>query len=582
MLLRVLPSIYPREADVLHRHLGELTALMPQLQPPEQQHLLTLIQRVAEQHPLMLSPHVPVLVSFLPEQSLTEAVLGALVEVSQASPSSLVSFLPALRLMAHQCPAHLGHVSKIYGAVGIISESQAHGSLVFLVSVLGSLEHSVHHTVLQEVRALSDRFPLLLGGCGKDMYRMSNSFSAMARVLGRRLEDRPQPQSRPTTESPLSVYGTSPAPERRLEVNVQGFGDKLGPEAGDAEGAPGPQRRYSLSQALREERREIRFNRSKSLALHVVRSRSISSDPGDEGADPDLHLDPVCLSSPEENMEKIREFCEDALKKIPVPEECVIEDSSRGCVARLSFSCPLKGHYCLYPKSCFSLTSRQPHQWIHLMLLHLQSKSSVPLSSQHECVQRLAALWEKTKLKGAHSFTLAMTQHSTLHRKDFHSLQTQLEEVRFFDLFGPSEEHRGWLCFMCNNPEKATVVNQDGQPLIEGNLKEKQIRWRFIKRWKTRYFTLAGNQLLFRKGGKSKDEMDDVPIELSKVQSVKVVARKRRDRALPRAFEIFTDSKTYVLKAKDEKHAEEWLQCINVAVAQARERERVGDSSTYL
>lgn len=45
-----------------------------------------------------------------------------------------------------------------------------------------------------------------------------------------------------------------------------------------------------------------------------------------------------------------------------------------------------------------------------------------------------------------------------------------------------------------------TEVNQDGQPLMEGKLKEKQVRWKFIKRWKTRYFTLAGNQLLFRKG----------------------------------------------------------------------------------
>lgn len=46
----------------------------------------------------------------------------------------------------------------------------------------------------------------------------------------------------------------------------------------------------------------------------------------------------------------------------------------------------------------------------------------------------------------------------------------------------------------------SAVVNQDGQPLMEGKLKEKQVRWKFIKRWKTRYFTLAGNQLLFRKG----------------------------------------------------------------------------------
>ena len=69
-----------------------------------------------------------------------------------------------------------------------------------------------------------------------------------------------------------------------------------------------------------------------------------------------------------------------------------------------------------------------------------------------------------------------------------------------------------------------------------------------------------------------KDDPDDSPIELSKVQSVKAVAKKRRDRSLPRAFEIFTDSKTYVFKAKDEKNAEEWLQCINVALAQAKPR----------
>lgn len=78
-----------------------------------------------------------------------------------------------------------------------------------------------------------------------------------------------------------------------------------------------------------------------------------------------------------------------------------------------------------------------------------------------------------------------------------------------------------------------------------------------------------------------KDDPDDSPIELSKVQSVKVVARKRRDRSLPRAFEIFTDNKTYVFKAKDEKNAEEWLQCLNVAVAQAKERES-REVTTYL
>ncbi|XP_008283741.1 ventricular zone-expressed PH domain-containing protein isoform X1 [Stegastes partitus] len=648
MLLRVLPSVYPRQPDTIHRHLGNLTAMMSQLESPEQQHLIRLIQIVAEQHPLMLSPQVPTLVSYLGDQSLTEALLGALVDVSQASPSSLVSFLPALRIVAQQCPAFLGHVAKIHGAVGIISETHAHSSLVYLVSLLGSMEHSFHHTLLLEIRALTDRYPSLLGGCGKDIYRMSNSFTAIARLLGRRLEEKTATHCRvdeacPSPHAALPGGGGGVALEQRLQVKIQAFEEKMGEEEEEevVEDSPAPQRRYSLSQAVREERREMRFNRSKSLALHAVRSRSINSDTGEdcEGVElstenalsntlPNQHSENQEASPAErrltgdcslpitaaldrrlkeaekgqstemegekveqgeadrlfihlrENMETIRGFCKDMVQQIPIPEQCAIEDSHRGCVAKLSFSCPLKGLYCLYAKSSFNLTSRQPHLWIHIMLLHLQSKSSVPLCTKDECIQRLASLWEKTQLKGAHSFSMAMTQHTTPHRKDLDNLQIQLEEVRFFDLFGYSEEEGGWLCFMCNNPEKATVVNQEGQPLIEGKLKEKQVRWKFIKRWKTRYFTLAGNQLLFRRG-KSKDELDDIPIELSKVQSVKVVAKKRRDRGLPRAFEIFTDSKTYVLKAQDEKHAEEWLQCINVAVAQAREREN-REATTYL
>ncbi|XP_068564758.1 ventricular zone-expressed PH domain-containing protein [Cebidichthys violaceus] len=648
MLLRVLPSVYPRQPDTIHCHLGNLTAMMSHLESPEQQHLIRLIQIVAEQHPLMLSPQVPTLVSYLEDQSLTEALLGALVDVSQASPSSLVSFLPTLRIVGQQCPALLGHVAKIHGAVGIISETHARSVLVYLVSCLGSMEHSFHHTLLLEIRALTDRYPSLLGGCGKDIYRMSNSFTAIARLLGRRLEESTAVHCRVDEACPPSPRASLPGgeggggggrgSEQRLQVKIQAFEEKMGEEGGEEEeveeDSPAPQRRYSLSQAVREERREMRFNRSKSLALHAGRSRSINSDTGEDGdgsePSPDNMFSDTSVNSQNQeappverkpkgdgsmpftaalnravkeaeegqsrekeeehadrlfihlrdSMETIREFCRDMVQQIPMPEQCAIEDSNRGCVAKLSFSCPLKGHYCLYAKSCFNMTSRQPHLWIHIMLLHLQSKSSVALCSKDECVQRLATLWEKTQLKGAHSFPMAMTQNTTPHRKDLDSLQIQLEEVRFFDLFGYSEEEEGWLCFMCNNPEKATVVNQEGQPLIEGKLKEKQVRWKFIKRWKTRYFTLAGNQLLFRRG-KSKDELDDIPIELSKVQSVKVVAKKRRDRGLPRAFEIFTDSKTYVLKAQDEKHAEEWLQCINVAVAQAREREN-REATTYL
>uniref|UniRef100_A0A8C7VP55 PH domain-containing protein n=1 Tax=Oncorhynchus mykiss TaxID=8022 RepID=A0A8C7VP55_ONCMY len=610
MLLRVLPSVYPKLPHAIHRHLGNLTAMMSQLESPEQQHLLRLIQMVAEQQPQVLSPLVPSLVGYLGDTSLNETLLAALVYVSQASPASMAPFLPTLRVVGQQYPVLLGHVVKIHRAVGLTSECQARSSLVYLVSLLGSMDHSFHHTLLLEIRALTDRYTSILGGCAKDIYRMSNSFTSIARLLGRRLE------------TDTTINCSHRMEQQRLQVKIQAFEEKMGEVGG--EGSPTPQRRNSMGQATREKHREMRFNRSKSLALQAVRSRSVNSDSGQDGEGVELTSDAFLSESPpnqqtealdtspterkltnenslspstppatprerkedklyshlRDNMEKIKEFCSEMVQQIPIPEHCVIEDSSHGSVAKLSFSCPLKGRYCLYTKSCFTLTSLQPHLWINIMLLHLQSQHSAPLSSLDDCVRRLGRLWEGTQLKGAHSFSMAMTQQPTPHKKDLDSLQIHLQEVRFFHLFGFSEEEGSWLCYMCNNPEKATVVNEDGQPLIEGKLKEKQVCWKFIKRWKTRYFTLAGNQLHFRKG-KSKDEPDDSTIELSKVQSVKVVAKKRRERGLPRAFEIFTDSKTYVLKARDEKHAEEWLQCINVAVAQAREREN-REATTYL
>ncbi|XP_051512246.1 ventricular zone-expressed PH domain-containing protein-like [Myxocyprinus asiaticus] len=634
MLLRVLPSVYPRQPEPIHQHICELTAMMPQLDQASRQHLLSLLQMISELHPLVLSSLVPSLIGYLSDCDLSDTALGVLMNVAQACHAPLAPYLSTLRNVGQKNPVLLGHIAKIHGAVGLTSEVQARGALQYLVSLLASMEHSVHHTLVLEIHSLTDRYTSILGGGGKDIYRMSNSFTAIARLLGCKLEadsamsrgEEKLDLSRPC-ESSSEVFAGS----KSLKVKIQAFEQKIGEEGVESDTedrSSGPQRRHSLSQALRDERREMRFNRSKSLALHTVRAQSINSDSSPEGEGVELSSEPnPCEASPSpvpstleenhtqpteskltqdtspnsegqkvesgdpregdrlwthlrDNMEEIKTVFAEMIKQIPVPDHCVIEDSYRGCVAKLSFSCPLKGHYCLYAKSCFSLCSRQPHLWIQIMLLSLQSKVSEALCCQDECVQQLRKLWEKTQLTGANSFELAMTQTTVPHKKDVDSLQIYLEEVRFFYLFSYSEEESGWLCFMCSNPEEATVVNQDGKPLIEGKLKEKQVRWKFIKKWKTRYFTLAGNQLLFRRG-KSKDELDNSTIELSKVQSVKVVAKKRRDRGLPRAFEIFTDSKTYVLKAQDEKHAEEWLQCINVAVAQAKEREN-HEATTYL
>ncbi|XP_006016529.1 ventricular zone-expressed PH domain-containing protein homolog 1 isoform X1 [Alligator sinensis] len=653
MLLRVLPSLYEKQPQSINSHLKELVALMSQLEQAEQHHLLRVFQVVARRkQPEVLKECIPFLISHLRDPHHNDIILNILIEISDYEPVALASSLPMLKEIGESFPSLIGQMSKIFGAVGHLDEERARICLVYLVNQLANMEHSSHHILLLEIKSITDTFSNILSTQSRDIYRMSNSFTAIAKLLIRQLENDNRSGTRienyADTESSVQLDDLKPVmngneENEKLQVKIQAFEEKISID----NNTPGSVRRYSVGQFSKEERKEMRFNRSKSLAFHAIRTKVTNSDSGQdiengdmtsgisfteiylnqendkspfsidtEEAQPDnsfiLHPNikyPESENLPEslketsherstetvknseeyqdklymhlkENLSKVKAYLVEIGKKIPIPDQCVIEDTVRSCVAKLFFSCPLKGHYCLYSKSSFTLISRQPQLWIHIMFLFQQSLFPEPLSIQSNPVQVLKALWEKTQLKGTHSFENTMIQSTFPHQKDLDHVRMHLEEVRFFDLFGYSEETGTWQCFMCNNPEKATVVNQDGQPLIEGKLKEKQVRWKFIKRWKTRYFTLAGNQLLFRKG-KSKDDPDDCPIELSKVQSVKVVAKKRRDRSLPRAFEIFTDNKTYVFKAKDEKNAEEWLQCINVAVAQAKERES-REATTYL
>ncbi|XP_045859869.1 ventricular zone-expressed PH domain-containing protein homolog 1 [Meles meles] len=652
MLLRVLPAVYEKQPQPINRHLTELLALMSQLEQAEQYHLLRLLHvAVKRKQPEVAKKCIPFLIGHLKDSTHNDVILNILIEIAGYEPVALNGFLPILKEIGERFPYLLGQMARLYGAVGHVDEERARSCLPFLVSQLANMEHSFHHILLLEIKSITDTFSSILGPQSRDIFRMSNSFTTIARLLTQQLETAKARSSRkkPSTEveipeklEKIKLTLAENEDQEKLQVKIQAFEDKINAESN----TPSSIRRYSLGQFSKEERKDIRFNRSKSLALHTALMKNESSDdeevvesedkptsfflsetdPLRQGNDklpfkansdrsqlghssvshPSImHTESEILpetvkencqeETPEtspveyqdklylhlkENFSKVKAYAVEIGKKIPVPDQCTIEDSVRSCVAKLFFTCSLKGHYCLYSKSSFILISQEPQPWIQIMFLFQQSLFPEPLSIRSHSVQFLRALWEKTQAEGAHSFETAMMESTFPQQKDLDQVQLHLEEVRFFDVFGFSEAAGAWQCFMCNNPEKATVVNQDGQPLIEGKLKEKQVRWKFIKRWKTRYFTLAGNQLLFQKG-KSKDDPDDSPIELSKVQSVKVVARKRRDRSLPRAFEIFTDNKTYVFKAKDEKNAEEWLQCINVAVAQAKERES-REVTTYL
>lgn len=70
----------------------------------------------------VLTSLVPSLISHLSDASLSDALLIVLVDIAQVSPISLSKFLPELRNVGQETSGLLGHVAKIHGAVGLISE----------------------------------------------------------------------------------------------------------------------------------------------------------------------------------------------------------------------------------------------------------------------------------------------------------------------------------------------------------------------------------------------------------------------------------------------------------------------------
>ncbi|XP_029471258.1 ventricular zone-expressed PH domain-containing protein homolog 1 isoform X3 [Rhinatrema bivittatum] len=489
MLLRVLPSVYEQRPQPINNHLTELVAQMSHLDQAEQHHLLRLVQAVTKRkQPQVLKNSIPFLTGHLRDPNHNDVILNILMEISDYEPLALISSLPALKDIGELFPSLIGQIAKIYGAVGHIDEENARVCLTYLVNQLANMEHSFHHILLLEIKNITDAFTNILGTQSRDIYRMSNSFTAIAKLLIQQLENKSTAGSRREDDNERepavqkddfkSVSGNEE--DEKLQDKIQAFKEKINAE----DSSPSPVCRYSLGQASKEERTEMRFNRSKSLGLHAICTKRVNSDIGQDTENEDLAAD---MASPEiytsqeneelllgENIEefqsertsvlhsgaqyedsdkvsksikesyqessteiikdppkhqdklyvhlqeilsKVKAYVMEIGRKIPVPDECIIEDTVRSCVAKLFFRCPMKGHYCLYSKSSFTLISRQPQLWIHIMFLFQQSLFPAPLSVQSKPLQVLKVLWEKTQLKGAHSFETAMIQSTFPQKK---------------------------------------------------------------------------------------------------------------------------------------------------------------------
>ncbi|PAV76954.1 hypothetical protein WR25_18753 [Diploscapter pachys] len=283
----------------------------------------------------------------------------------------------------------------------------------------------------------------------------------------------------------------------------------------------------------------------------------------------------------EHRKNKIRRYISEIHQRFPIPIQCTVEASKNSKHRMLvHFACQNRSSFCAFPNdSLFAFKTKQPSLWLHLMFLQMQScflderKAAAGRSSQ--AFQTLSHCWTclPNSIRKNREFTTLVTS-AFPNSTDQEKLLKELEETLFFDNFTFDSANNKWNCFSCSNPDKVRI--------LEGQLKEKKTRYKLFKRWKTKYFTLSSAAL-----SSSCDQ--DLPasnnnnfgsgIDLRSIRSVRSLSRGKRSRkSLRKAIQIFTDCNTsLILKANDEKKAQEWLQCLQIAVAHAKREPSIGE-----
>lgn len=239
----------------------------------------------------------------------------------------------------------------------------------------------------------------------------------------------------------------------------------------------------------------------------------------------------------EKHYDKIHVYVDQVEQRVPPAAKCTIEERRAKKFAKLHFACQMRGPHCLYnAKTLFTMRTRNPKTWIHLMFLDQQARAGTALSSRDPGVSSLKHCWDILKCDAKSFVTLATSAFPQL--KEIDALVNELRNSGYFDVFelgpwsvnnnvqggevsggggggggGGSDGEKGskdsggedssaesvqmqWGCWLCNHPERAIGFLQGNtQPVIEGQLKEKKGKWRLFRRWRTRYFTLSGAHL---------------------------------------------------------------------------------------
>ena len=136
----------------------------------------------------------------------------------------------------------------------------------------------------------------------------------------------------------------------------------------------------------------------------------------------------------EKHLDKIKAYTESVAERIPPPAKCIIEERRAKKMAKLHFACQVRGPHCLYSRTMFTMRTRNPRTWIHLMFLDLQARAGKnALSSWDPSVSRLKHCWDTLKCENRTFITLVTSAFPN--GKEQEALVNELRHAGFFDVF---------------------------------------------------------------------------------------------------------------------------------------------------
>ncbi|XP_074654503.1 ventricular zone-expressed PH domain-containing protein 1-like [Tubulanus polymorphus] len=534
-LCRILPNLYPENKQPINDLITKLIELLPKCEEiAEKTALINTFILAAKQSPDLLVNHVDVLMTLLSNIVFTGLVLEIFTHIVVLNIEAFIEYLPKLKTIAGQQTTVLPAVIKLISAVGSSNQCRAEECLLWLVEQLAEADLNNLTLLLQEIKSLGELYTDLVTGHIGVLVKYEQHSSSASSLIS---------QIRDLINSKGDSAGGKEVKSISVQTDIEEDGVLLDSiSTAKASGSPSESPTYA---------------------------DSLSESPHSNGGTQNNNL-PVRDSIQhfcDKHLDKIKSYIGNVSHKLPIPCKASVEERKSKRRLCLQFSCSGCSPHCLYSGNYFYVKTKMPKTWIHIMFLSEQAKSPCALSQSDPTVALIKSTWDKLRLD---TFTqLVFSAFPSQKEQDL--LLRELHGARFFDMFMFNATLKVWCCFTCDDPEKLSDLLQDGAPVIEGQLKEKKGRWNFFKRWKTRYFTLSGAQITY-----SKSDSRKATLPVSKIQSVKAIRHGTRD--IPKAFEIFTnDDQKYILKGKDGKNTEQWVQCLHIAVAQSHKEDGVID-----